>query len=64
MGQLAAVLGTGQTRYVAKRSDVTMAGMCCPAAMVQAESAMASCAPAGGVGSSCKFWYISLCSTS
>ena len=23
----AAVLGTGQTRYVAKRSDVTMAGM-------------------------------------
>ncbi len=23
----AAVIGTGQTRYVAKRSDVTMAGM-------------------------------------
>ena len=24
----AAVLGTGQTKYVAKRHDVTMAGMC------------------------------------
>ncbi len=24
----AAVLGTGQTHYVAKRHDVTMAGMC------------------------------------
>ncbi|MDG3011500.1 thiolase domain-containing protein [Rhodococcus sp. D2-41] len=26
--QLAAVLGTGQTKYVAKRHDVTMAGLC------------------------------------
>ncbi|MFT4201253.1 thiolase domain-containing protein [Gordonia sp. (in: high G+C Gram-positive bacteria)] len=27
-GNRAAVLGTGQTKYVAKRTDVTMAGMC------------------------------------